>query len=92
MGFQIPKPKEAVVLCSEDRMRMVRLYEEVQTRLDEMAMIVARTLGLQAGPTAQVKFSPRFADSEVTATAVEIVSTPRGCGCYDYTQGTCFES
>src|SRR5215467_10285935 len=84
--------KEPVVLPAEDRNRMARLYEEVRTRLEEMAMITARTLKLHAGAGSEIQFSPFASGLEAGFEAVEIVRTPEGCGCYDYAQGACFES
>jgi len=85
--------EESVFLGCDDRNRMSRLYEEVRIRLEEMAMITSRTLGINAGPTWAVKFCPLApADSRCQFEAVELVQTAAGCGCYDYRQGTCFES
>jgi hypothetical protein len=36
---------EAVPLSEEDHRRMARLYEEVDSRIQEMTLIMARTLG-----------------------------------------------
>lgn len=71
---------------------MTRLYEEVLTRLEEMAMITARTLRTGSNAGSVVKFNPVGSDTQVDFAAVEIVSTPNGHGCYDYRRGACFES
>lgn len=71
-------------------MRMTRLYEEVVTRLEEMAMIAARALKLDAGAGSTIRFNPLAEDSEVEFGAVGILSTPHGEGCYDYREGVCF--
>ena len=82
--------KEPIILPSEDRIRMTRLYEEVLTRLEEMAMITARTLKMDAGADSTIKFNPLAEEDEVEFTAIEIVSTAQGRGCYDYREGACF--
>lgn len=84
--------KEPIILPSEDRIRMARLYEEVLTRLEEMAMITARTLRMNAGAGSTVKFNPLAEEGKVEFTSVEIVCTAQGCGCYDYREGACFET
>jgi hypothetical protein len=70
---------------------MSRLYEEVRIRLEEMAMITARTLRLNADRSSEVKFCPFASGTDNEVEAVELVHTARGCGCYDYRQGACFE-
>ena len=71
---------------------MTRLYEEVSTRLEEMAMITARALQLEARADYAVKFNPLSEQMDRDLAAVEIVSTPRSRGCFDYRQGACFEA
>ena len=87
----VSHPKEPVVLPSEDRNRMCRLYEEVWVRLEEMAMITARTLKMNAGRSMEVRFQPCGSSSEFDLEAVELVRTAQGRGCYDYRRGSCFE-
>ena len=71
---------------------MTRLYEEVFTRLEEMAMITARALKLDARAEMAVKFSPLpEQQTDHDFAAVEIVSTAECSGCYDYREGACFE-
>ena len=83
--------KRQTILPSEDRIRMTRLYEEVVTRLEEMAMITARTLKLNAGAGSTIRFNPVSPQSRVLElAAVEIVCTDAGSGCYDYSEGACF--
>jgi hypothetical protein len=82
--------KEPVILPFEDRIRMTRLYEEVLTRLEEMAMITARTLKMGAGASYAVKFNPVAAEDKAEFAAVELLSNPQGLGCYDYFRGACF--
>ena len=83
--------KETVILPAEDRNRMSRLYEEVRIRLEEMAMITSRTLKLNSGRRAEVRFLPLASGAEVEFEAVELVCTSQRCGGYDYRQGSCFE-
>jgi hypothetical protein len=83
--------KNPVILPSEDRNRMSRLYEEVRIRLEEMAMITARTLKINAGRGSEVKFCPIPSADEIEFEAVELVRAPRGRAGYDYRQGVCFE-
>jgi hypothetical protein len=82
--------KDAVILSSDDRNRMTRLYEEVLTRLEEMAMITGRTLKLN-GVGSEVQFNPVTTDERRDSKAVQIVRTPHTSGCYDYEAGVCFE-
>jgi len=81
--------KDLVMLAAEDRHRMTRLYEEVQTRLEEMALITRRTLNLRPG-VSEVKFTPVFAPEQSDFASVEIVATLEGSGYYDYLEGACF--
>ncbi len=83
--------QKTVILPAEDRCRMSRLYEEVRVRLEEMAMITARTLKLHSGPRAEVRFCPLPPGADVEFEAIELLSTSQRCGCYDYRQGSCFE-
>lgn len=80
-----------VILSSEDRNRMARLYEEVRIRLEEMAMITARTLKMNAGRSSEVKFCPFASGMELEVESVELIRTQLGRGCYDYRLGACFE-
>jgi hypothetical protein len=77
---------ETVLLDAEDRRRMTRLYEEVLTRIEEMAMITARTLGTSPAGAGDVLFRP-FGSGH----AVEVLRGADATGCYDYLQGSCFE-
>jgi hypothetical protein len=81
---------DAIVLPAEDRNRMARLYEEVHTRVEEMAMITARALKTKAGAASHVQFRPLASGPKGELPAVEVVHTASGCGCYDYSQGVCF--
>jgi hypothetical protein len=80
----------AIPLSSEDRARMVRLYEETSARLHEMALIVARTLGMATSKGIEPTFKrPQHEADALTFKGLEIVCTPYGCGCYDHDAGTC---
>jgi hypothetical protein len=46
-------------LVPEDAQRMHRLSEEVRGRLEEMALIATRKLGVSADPKALTKFAPK---------------------------------
>ena len=70
---------------------MARLYEEVHTRVDEMAMITARALRMKAGAASHVQFRPLASGASGEFPAVAVIHTASGCGCYDYIQGACFE-
>ncbi len=83
---------EVVFLPAEDRNRMSRLYEEVWIRLEEMAMIMSRTLKIKASRETEIRFCPFAPDGKFGYEAVELVRSPQGCGWYDYRRGLCFES
>lgn len=87
----MPIEKKPVLLPAGDRIRMTRLYEEVFTRLEEMAMITARAIKLDAGANCAVKFTPLKEHRDLEFAAVEIVSTEEYRGCYDYHTDACFE-
>jgi len=70
---------------------MYRLYEEVRTRLEEMAMITTRILRISEDCRAEVQFTSPFREEDPEFGAVAIVRTSRGYACYDYAQGVCFE-
>jgi hypothetical protein len=91
-GKLIPSAEEQVILPFEDRNRMTRLYEEVVARLEEMAMITARTLRINPAAGFSVRFNPLSEDVDEEFTAAEIISTLQGCGCYDYRQGACYRT
>ena len=82
---------ETILLHAEDRQRMTRLYEEVLTRLEEMAMITARNLGLDPRSVFEVRFSPVGETVNGESGAVEIVRDVFTSGCYDYARGVCFQ-
>jgi hypothetical protein len=87
-----------VELPDADNQRMARLYEEVQGRLREMSLIVARNLGMEVTERTKVMLRPvEVKSDEPTASAnghveVHCTETSPGhweCGCYDYKAGTC---
>jgi hypothetical protein len=90
MLVPVPVAKNQILLAAEDRVRMTRLYEEVFTRLEEMAMITARAIRLDARAAFAVKFNPVAGQHGREFAAVEIVSTADRIGYYDYREGTCF--
>jgi hypothetical protein len=68
---------------------MCRLYEEVRTRLEEMAMITTRTLKLNTSRGSEVRFCSTRAEGEANLELIELVRTSRESGYYDYFQGAC---
>jgi hypothetical protein len=78
---------------------MACLYEEVQGRLKEMSLIVARTLHTEVSERTTVMLRPLNADKSPGREAfrqgqveVHCTQTSDGhweCGCYDYDAGTC---
>ncbi len=82
-----------VPLQPKDREHMQRLSEEVQTRLDEMALIVTRTLNITIDSDTVVKFAPsKMPDAQQRSAIgkhIEIICTPEGCGCYVDPPGIC---
>lgn len=87
-----------VELPEHDKQRMARLYEEVQGRLIEISLIVARNLSMVITERTVVMLRPISikADTESASVSrkVEVHCTqlPDGnwqCGCYDYEAGTC---
>ncbi|HZD73037.1 MAG TPA: hypothetical protein VE776_03985 [Actinomycetota bacterium] len=91
--------RKRAALRAEDRERMQRLSEEVQGRIREMALITARTLGIDLAGDTVVKFAPVKADraslgegpglGEEPGQTIEIVCGPEGCGCYVDPPGIC---
>ncbi len=91
----------AVPLAPDDRARMARLYEEIEGRLHEMALIAGRTLDMDLtevesaslGRLAERSFSSVLPDpveeKQKPFNPIRIVCTPTGCGCYDYNIGVC---
>jgi hypothetical protein len=71
-------------LSAEDHKRMRRLSEEVRGRLEEMALITARVLGITLSADAVRKFAPAGPTAErAEVVHVEIIDNPDGThGCY----------
>lgn len=77
---------------------MARLFEETSGRLEEMALIVAHTLGMKTKEIRPVFNRPKPRGGAAAAPEVamqfggiEIICDPEGnCGCYDYDAGECF--
>jgi hypothetical protein len=93
-----------VELHDIDKQRMTPLYEEVQARLMEMALIVSRNLGMEVSAHTKLMLRPVdvqvdriLARDEATVSSngvveVHCTETSPGhfeCGCYDYKAGTC---
>jgi hypothetical protein len=77
-------------LLPEDRDRMRCLSAEVRARLDEMAQITARTLGIGLDDETVVKFVPLpVQHDDPSAAPIEIICGPAGCGCYVDPPGIC---
>ena len=72
-------------LKPDDATRMVRLVEEVRARLEEMAMIFSRTVGVPLTTDMVRKFDPSNTMKDWPQPDIEIVCTSDGhCGCFDY--------
>jgi len=91
-----------VELSAPDKERMACLYEEVQGRLREMSLIVARTLNQKISERTTVVLRPLGVKPDMSEengrpmardhVEVHCTQTPEGnweCGCYDYDAGTC---
>jgi hypothetical protein len=91
-----------VMLSSEDRDRMNRLYEEVHGRLHEMALITARVLGVpaediggvrldsasQSAPSSSGELTPRA--RPIRFEGIEFIYQDGQCvGIYDHDAGVC---
>ena len=80
----------------EDVQRMLRLLEEVRSRLMEMALIATRTAGKQLSDSAVLKFVPHSAVRAMDADAgggdwVEIGDADDGSSvCYGVINGVAF--
>ena len=90
--------EDFVELAEADKQRMARLYEEVQGRLREMSLIVARNLGMEISERTRVMLRPVSVKGDESAASsnghveVHCTETSPGhweCGCYDYDAGTC---
>lgn len=79
----------AVRLSPEDRVRMERLREEVASRLMEMSLIVARTLGQKPLNISFDEDLPPFKFRAPEGGGTNLV-IGQICGCYDYEEGVCY--
>ena len=88
-----------VQLSKEDHEQASRLYREAHTALEGLSKIVARTLGLPLEGDHQVMFAPAdhaFGPAGakekkvVQLKGVEIICTPRGCGCINHDTMECY--
>jgi hypothetical protein len=93
-----------VELSERDKQRMACLYEEVQGRLKEMSLIVARTLRMEISERTTLMLRPIGVKANTALPSsgratlrqgqveVHCTETSEGhyeCGCYDYDAGTC---
>lgn len=58
---------------SEDAQRLIRLREEVQVRLEEMALIATRCLGSPRDPNATLVFRPHGRETHAHPVHIEII-------------------
>ena len=67
----------------EDKSRVNRLVEEIRGRLEELALISARTAGFTLSGEAMRKFAPMAQKTFASPYYIEIVCMPDGgpCGC-----------
>ncbi|MFC0039699.1 hypothetical protein [Actinomadura rayongensis] len=74
----------AVQAGPEDAARLVRLREEIQGRLEELALIHARLVGRRLDPTTVRKFVPVNTKEELSGGYhhIEIVGDGAGCAIY----------
>ncbi|MDT5371317.1 MAG: hypothetical protein QOC62_5748 [Mycobacterium sp.] len=63
---------------SEDAQRLIRLREEVQVRLEEIALISTRKLGYKLDPDATPMFRPHAHATHGEPVYIEIIDTPPG--------------
>lgn len=88
-----------VPLSSEDRIRMARLYEEINGRFQEMSLIVARTLGKQPQVLKEAKLHFPTNDQPDQSLAISASGGIKANtiwifgdgGCYQDPPGICFE-
>jgi hypothetical protein len=65
---------------SEDAQRLIRLREEVQVRLEEMALIATRHLGSKLDPDATLMFRPHAHETHAHPVHIEILEgDPETC-------------
>jgi hypothetical protein len=92
------KPANSIELSESDKQRMACLYEEVQGRLKEMSLIVARTLNMEVSERSvsmmrpigiDGKASEKFREGHVEVHCTQYPDGHYECGCYDYDTGTC---
>jgi hypothetical protein len=84
------KDRKRFDVSPEDAARMIRLSEEVRARLEEMALIFTRTVGIPLTPDMVRKYSPHGPGAAFHAAGadIELVCTSDGvCGCFDYRDG-----
>jgi hypothetical protein len=80
-----------VSLDAKGTKRMETLSREIHSRLEEMASIMAKSLDIDLGSAANLKFAPkRAAAGELALRHIEIFELPDGTyGCYDSEAAMC---
>jgi hypothetical protein len=68
-------------MTAEDQYRVTRLYEEISSRVEELALIGARVTGIPLTPDTVRKFAPSKTAAEIYDVDVEIICGPTACGC-----------
>jgi hypothetical protein len=86
-------------LSKNDEHEASRLYKEAHTALEAIAVIIARTLGVQLDGNHKVMFAPSdhastssgtWENKVLTFKGIEIFCSSSGCGCYDNNTQECF--
>jgi hypothetical protein len=81
-----------VQLDPERKKKMDTLSREIHTRIEEMAQIMADSVGITLNSGMSLKFAPKRTDgtAERGLRQIEIICAPDGvCGCYDSEPGIC---
>jgi hypothetical protein len=99
-GYQ--QADKFVELSERDKQRTACLYKEVQGRLKEMSLIMARTLRMEVSERTTVMLRPlsvntaspspgreSFRQGQVEVHCTQTSEGHWECGCYDYDAGTC---
>jgi hypothetical protein len=70
-----------VTFSSDDSQRLAALAKEIQSRLDEMAAIIAKAKGVPAMDGAKLKFVPRKNQTHFSGMHIEILDDIDGQTC-----------
>lgn len=93
--------KEGIPLQAEDRARATRLSEEITSRLMELALITARTLGKEVRSPSRLTFTQTFESASpalqtqasqegfAEVTVIELDDAGNCVGVYEDPQGIC---